>query len=68
MGLRVWQWGFGFDYAVVFEDTDAQNAIDLLMRVGVSYRFSMSIEEKRAKELEQLQMQIEEEIRNDFTV
>ena len=23
MGLRVWQWGFGFDYAVVFEDTES---------------------------------------------
>jgi tetratricopeptide (TPR) repeat protein len=63
LGFTLRQWGFGFDYAVTFEDSDAQNALDLLMRVGLSYRFGMSIEEKRAKELERLQLQIEEEIR-----
>lgn len=57
------QWGFGFDYAVTFEDSDAQNALDLLMRVGLSYRFGMSIDERRAKELERLQLRIEKEIR-----
>ena len=56
-------WGFGFDYAVTFEDSDAQNALDLLMRVGLSYRFGMSIDERRAKELERLQLRIEKEIR-----
>ena len=63
LGLTVRQWGVGLDYAVTFEDSDAQNALDLLMRVGLSYRFGMSIDEKRAKELERLQLLIDEEIR-----
>jgi len=63
LGLTVRQWGFGLDYAVTFEDSDAQDALDLLMRVGLSYRFGMSIDEKRAKELERLQLLIDEEIR-----
>jgi tetratricopeptide (TPR) repeat protein len=63
LGLTIRQWKFGLDYAVTFEDSDAQNALDLLMRVGLSYRFGISIDEKRAKELERLQMQIDEEIR-----
>ncbi len=63
LGFTLRQWGFGFDYAVTFEDSDAQTALDLLLRVGLSYRFGMSIDEKRAKELERLQLQIDEEIR-----
>jgi len=63
LGFTLRQWGFGFDYAVTFEDSDAQTALDLLLRVGLSYRFGMSIDEKRAKELERLQLQIKEEIR-----
>jgi tetratricopeptide (TPR) repeat protein len=63
LGFTLRQWGFGFDYAVTFEDSDAQKALDLLLRVGLSYRFGMSIDERRAKELERLQLQIEEEIR-----
>ena len=63
LGFTLRQSGFGLDYAVTFEDSDAQNALDLLIRVGLSYRFGMSIDEKRAKELERLQLQIEEEIR-----
>jgi len=62
-GIGIRRWGVGVDYAVSFEDSDAQEPIDLLMRLGLSYRFGKSIDERRKIEAEQIEQQIAEGIR-----
>jgi len=63
LGVGIRRWGFGIDYAVNFEDTDYQGPLDLLMRLGISYRFGLSVEEKKAKIAEDIRKQIDEGIR-----
>jgi tetratricopeptide (TPR) repeat protein len=62
-GVGVRQWGVGVDYAVSFEDSDAQETLDLIMRLGLSYRFGKSMDERREIEAEQIQQQIANAIR-----
>ena len=50
--------GIGIDYAITFGDSDAQEAMDLIMRLGLSYRFGKSIDERRQAEAEEVQNQI----------
>ncbi len=63
LGIGIRRWGFGIDYAVNFEDTDWQGPLDLLMRLGISYRFGLSMEEKKVKIAEDIRTQIDEGIR-----
>jgi len=63
LGIGFRQWGFGIDYAVSFEDPDWQGTAELLMRLGISYRFGKSIEEKKAIQAEKIKTQIDEGIR-----
>jgi tetratricopeptide (TPR) repeat protein len=63
LGVGIRRWGVGIDYAVNFEDTDWQGPLDLLMRLGISYRFGLSMEEKKAKIAEDIRRQIDEGIR-----
>jgi tetratricopeptide (TPR) repeat protein len=63
-GLGVRMWGVGIDYAVSFEDSEWQGPAELLMRLGISYRFGLSIDELRAKRAEELRNQIDEGIRD----
>jgi tetratricopeptide (TPR) repeat protein len=60
VGLGVRRWGFGLDYAVTFEDSDWQGPLELLMRIGLSYRMGMSIDEKKAAEAEKIRKQIDD--------
>jgi tetratricopeptide (TPR) repeat protein len=63
VGLGVRRWGFGLDYAVTFEDSDWQGPLELLMRIGLSYRIGQSIDEKKAADAEKIKKQIDEGIR-----
>ena len=63
VGLGFRQWGFGVDYAVTFEDPEWQGTTELLMRLGISYRFGRSIDEKKKIEAQKIEKQIEEGIR-----
>jgi len=63
LGLGIRQWGLGIDYAVSFEDPDWQGTAELLMRLGISYRFGKSIQEKKNIQAEKIKTQIEEGIR-----
>jgi tetratricopeptide (TPR) repeat protein len=62
VGLGIRRWGFGLDYAVTFEDSDWQAPLELLMRIGLSYRIGQSIDEKKAAEAEKIRKQIDEGI------
>jgi tetratricopeptide (TPR) repeat protein len=62
-GMTVRQWGFGIDYAVNFEDNYWQGTPELLMRLGLSYRFGKSMDEKRKKQAEELRAKIDAGIR-----
>ncbi len=63
LGMTVKRWGFGLDYAVTFEDSDWQGPAELLMRVGLSYRFGKSIDEKKREQAEAIRSQIDDGIR-----
>jgi len=63
IGAGFRRWGLGIDYAVSFEDPDWQGTIELLMRIGISYRFGRSMDEKRKKIAEDIRAQIDEGIR-----
>jgi len=63
VGLGFRQWGFGIDYAVTFEDPEWQGTAELLMRLGISYRFGKSIDERKKIEAQKIKKQIEEGIR-----
>jgi tetratricopeptide (TPR) repeat protein len=55
--------GLGIDYAVSFSDPDWQGPLELLMRVGVSYRFGISIDERKKQMAEEIRKQIDTGIR-----
>jgi tetratricopeptide (TPR) repeat protein len=63
VGAGFRRWGLGIDYAVSFEDPDWQGAPELLMRVGLSYRFGKSIDEKKKQLAEDIRNQIDAGIR-----
>jgi len=63
VGAGYRRWGLGIDYAVSFEDPDWQGVPELLMRVGLSYRFGKSIDEKKKQLAEDIRNQIETGIR-----
>jgi tetratricopeptide (TPR) repeat protein len=63
VGVGVRRWGFGVDYAVSFEDSDFQGPLELLMRLGISYRFGTSMDEKKKKQAEDIRKQIDDGIR-----
>jgi tetratricopeptide (TPR) repeat protein len=63
IGFGIRRWGFGLDYAVTFEDSDWQGPLELLMRVGLSYRIGKSIDEKKTADAEKIRQQIDEGIR-----
>jgi tetratricopeptide (TPR) repeat protein len=56
VGFGIRQWGVTLDYAVTFEDPTWQGPADLLMQLGLSYRFGKSVKE-------QIQIKNEEEAR-----
>jgi len=62
-GMSIRRWGLGIDYAVTFEDSDWQGPVELLMRLGLSYRFGKSIDEKKALEAERVRKKIDEGIK-----
>ncbi len=62
-GIGFRQWGFSVDYSVSFEDPEWQGTTELLMQLGISYRFGKSMDEKRKLENEKIQRKIEEGIR-----
>jgi tetratricopeptide (TPR) repeat protein len=62
-GIGVRQWGVGIDWSVNFVDSDVQNTIDMLLRLGISYRFGKSMEERRIEEAERIQQQIADGIK-----
>lgn len=62
-GMSVRQWGLGIDYALTFEDSDWQGAAELFMRIGLSYRFGKSMDERRRNQAEELRARIDGEIR-----
>ncbi len=51
--------GFGIDYAVTFEDSEWQGPAELLMRVGLSYRFGKSVDEQKKEREEEIQVLID---------
>lgn len=62
-GIGIRQWGFGIDYAVSFEDPAWQGTVELLMRLGLSYRFGLSIDEKKRLEKQKIKQEIQNGIR-----
>jgi TolA-binding protein len=54
--------GVGIDYAITFGDPDVTETVDLIMRLGLSYRFGDSMDERRQAEAERVQRQIDEAI------
>jgi TolA-binding protein len=50
--------GIGIDYAITFGDSDVTETLDLIMRLGLSYRFGDSMDERRRAEAENVQNQI----------
>ncbi|MFW6181184.1 MAG: hypothetical protein ACOC8N_05495, partial [Spirochaetota bacterium] len=62
VGMTVRQWGIGIEYAVNFEDPDWQGTAELLMRLGLSYRFGSSVDERRELEASRIRRQIEQGI------
>lgn len=63
VGFGIRQWGITLDYAVSFEDSAWQEAAELLMQLGLSYRFGKSIDERKALEAEKIRNQIQAGIR-----
>ena len=63
VGFGIRQWGVTLDYTVTFEDPTWQGAAELLMQLGISYRFGKSIDEQKQIQSEQIREQINEEIR-----
>lgn len=63
VGFGIRQWGVTLDYTVSFEDSTWQGAAELLMQLGISYRFGKSIDEQKRIQKEQIKQQIDEEIR-----
>ncbi|MFW6138230.1 MAG: PorV/PorQ family protein, partial [Spirochaetota bacterium] len=62
-GITIRQFGLGIDYAVSFEDPAWQGTVEMFMRIGVSFRFGKSMEEKKALEAQKIQEKIEQGIR-----
>jgi len=62
-GFGIKQWGFGIDYALSFEDPIWQGTAELLMRVGINYRFGKSIDEKKEQQAKVIKEKIDEGIR-----
>ncbi len=62
LGIGFRQWGVGVDYAVTFADSDWQETLDLVMRLGLSYRFGNSMDDRRQAEAQAIQEQINEAI------
>jgi tetratricopeptide (TPR) repeat protein len=63
VGLGFRMWGLGVDYAVTFEDSEWQGPAELLMRLGISYRIGLSIDEISAKRAEERNNEIKERVR-----
>jgi tetratricopeptide (TPR) repeat protein len=63
VGFGIRQWGVTLDYTVSFEDSTWQGAAELLMQLGISYRFGKSVDEQKQVQAEQVKKQIDEEIR-----
>jgi tetratricopeptide (TPR) repeat protein len=63
VGAGFRQWGVGIDYAVNFEDTDWQGPVEMLMRLGLSYRFGQSLDERKAEEAQRIKRQVDEGIK-----
>ena len=63
IGLGFRKWGFGIDYVVNFEDPEWQGTAELLMKLGISYRFGKSLEEQRKIKEQKIEKQIQEGIR-----
>ena len=63
VGFGIRQWGVTLDYTVSFEDSTWQGAAELLMQLGISYRFGKSIDEQKRIQTDQIKQQIDEEIR-----
>jgi len=57
-GVGVRFLGIGVDYAITIYDTDVQETMDMVMRLGLSYRFGDSMDERRQAEAEEVQKQI----------
>ncbi len=62
-GMTVRRWGFGIDYAVGFEDPTWQGAAELFMRLGLSYRFGKSMDEKKRLEAQKIRDEINQGIK-----
>ncbi len=62
-GLTVRRWGFGIDYAVGFEDPEWQGAAELFMRLGLTYRFGKSMDEKKRIEAQKIRDEINQGIK-----
>jgi len=62
-GMTVRRWGFGIDYAVGFEDPDWQGTVELFMRLGLTYRFGKSIDEKKRLEAQKIRDEINQGIK-----
>jgi tetratricopeptide (TPR) repeat protein len=62
-GMTVRHWGFGIDYAVGFEDPDWQGTAELFMRLGLTYRFGKSIDEKKQLEAQKIRDEINQGIK-----
>jgi tetratricopeptide (TPR) repeat protein len=63
VGFGIRQWGITLDYTVSFEDSAFQDAADLLMQLGLSYRFGKSVDEQKKFESDRVRKQIDDEIR-----
>ncbi|MBN2324198.1 MAG: hypothetical protein JXQ30_10720 [Spirochaetes bacterium] len=63
VGFGIRQWGVTLDYTVSFEDSTWQGAAELLMQLGLSYRFGKSVDEQKRIASENIRAQINEEIR-----
>jgi tetratricopeptide (TPR) repeat protein len=63
LGFGIRQWGVTLDYTVSFEDSTWQGAAELLMQLGISYRFGKSVDEQKQIEAEKVKKQINEELR-----
>jgi len=62
-GMTVRRWGFGIDYAVGFEDPDWQGTAELFMRLGLTYRFGKSMDEKKKIEAQKIRDEINQGIK-----
>jgi tetratricopeptide (TPR) repeat protein len=62
VGFGIRQWGITLDYAVSFEDSTWQTPADLLMQIGLSYRFGKSVDEQKKIEEEKIVSRIKEAV------